>query len=80
MCSLVPKDGSRAVVLAMRSESAKGQAALTTLTLETTPLNVQLTPDMLHSLVLYTAQHTACMRHLAKRAAAQTQPEYGEHP
>ena len=62
VCSLAPSQGSKALVATLQSEPTRGQAANLTLTIETTPLELQLTPKTLSTLMVYAAQHAACLK------------------
>lgn len=72
-------EDSKAIAATLQSEEGRGYpAGKLTLTVETTPLNVHLTPNILSTLLAYTAQHSACMKQLKRETAAQSTSEFGE--
>ena len=72
-------EDSRAIAATLQSEEGRGHlAGKLTLTVETTPLDVHLTPKILSTLVAYTAQHSACMKQLERSTAGQPACESGE--
>ena len=78
-CSLSFMEDQKALVATLQSEEGRGHpAGKLTLTVETTPLNVHLTPNILSTLVAYTAQHSTCMKQLNRKTAAQSASELGE--